>query len=138
MKKKIPLYGNGENIREWIYVKDFCEAIICVAKEGQIGERYNIGSGIRLTNKKIIFKVIKEFTKSLKIKLSKNLIEYVKDRPGHDYKYSINSYKIKSTIKWKPKVSFANGLSFTIKWYFKNTKWINYCRSIYNGKRLGN
>ena len=138
MKKKIPLYGNGENIREWIYVKDFCEAIICVAKEGQIGERYNIGSGIRLTNKKIIFKVIKEFTKSLKIKLSKNLIEYVKDRPGHDYKYSINSYKIKSTIKWKPKLSFRKGLSLTINWYLKNTQWLNYCKSIYNGKRLGN
>jgi dTDP-glucose 4,6-dehydratase len=91
-----------------------------------------------LTNKKIILKVIEEFTNSLKIKHSKNLIEYVKDRPGHDYKYSINSYKIKSTTKWKPKLSFRKGLSLTINWYLKNTQWLNYCKSIYNGKRLGN
>tara|TARA_B110000503_G_scaffold45950_1_gene75074 strand:- start:4627 stop:5649 length:1023 start_codon:yes stop_codon:yes gene_type:complete len=138
MKKKIPIYGDGKNIREWIFVKDFCEAIICVAKKGEVGERYNIGSNIRITNKAIVFKIIKEFQKSLKIKLSNNLVKFVKDRPGHDFRYSINSNKIRSKLKWKPKVNFEKGLSETVSWYLQNIKWLNYCKTIYNGKRLGN
>ncbi len=117
--KNLPLYGNGKNSREWIYVKDHCSALIKVLKKGKIGEFYNIGSNKNLTNVEMVNALIKVADK--KIKLGKNVkIKYVKDRPGHDERYAINSKKIKKNLGWKPKENILQGLDKTFSWYLKN------------------
>lgn len=116
--KKIPVYGDGKNVRDWLYTEDNCEAIDMVLHKGRIGEIYNIGSKNELTN----IYVIKEILKYLNKKES--LITYVKDRPGHDRKYSLSMNKIKKQLGWQPKTSFAKGIKKTIQWYQKNKKWL--------------
>ena len=117
--KKLPIYGKGLNSREWIYVKDHCEALIKVFEKGKIGNFYNIGSNKNVINLDISKKLIK-IAKS-KIKLGKNVkIEFVKDRPGHDVRYALNSSKIIKELKWKPKTNFNSGLKQTFEWYLKN------------------
>ena len=116
-KKPIPIYGKGKNIREWIYVKDHCDAIITIAEKGVIGENYNIGSGIVLNNIQIAKKIISAFKK---ITLKKNIeskIHLVKDRPGHDLRYCLDSSKIRNKLKWKCKSSFNQRLNETVIWY---------------------
>ena len=118
--RTLPVYGTGKNTREWIYVKDNCEAILKVFLKGKYGENYNIGSGIKLKNLDIIQKIFK-IVKRNKIKIGKNAkIVYVKDRPGHDLRYALNSNKIKKEIKWKHKISPYKGLEITFKWYKDN------------------
>ena len=117
--KKLPIYGKGLNSREWIYVKDHCEALIKVFEKGKIGNFYNIGSNKNVINLDISKKLIK-IAKS-KIKLGKNVkIEFVKDRPGHDIRYALNSRKIIKELRWKPKTNFNSGLKQTFEWYLKN------------------
>ena len=117
--KNLPLYGNGKNSREWIYVKDHCEALLKVFKKGKIGEFYNIGSNKNLTNIEIAKNLIKIVGK--KIKIGSNVkIKYVKDRPGHDTRYALNSNKVKKQLNWKPKETFHKGLSKTFSWYLDN------------------
>ena len=117
--KKLPIYGKGLNSREWIYVKDHCEALIKVFEKGKIGNFYNIGSNKNVINLDISKKLIK-IAKS-KIKLGKNVkIEFVKDRPGHDVRYALNSSKIIKELKWKPKTNFSSGLKQTLEWYLNN------------------
>tara|TARA_Y100000294_G_C8562297_1_gene339510 strand:- start:1068 stop:2096 length:1029 start_codon:yes stop_codon:yes gene_type:complete len=117
--KNLPLYGNGKNSREWIYVKDHCEALVKVFKKGKIGEFYNIGSNKNLTNIEIAKNLIKIVGK--KIKIGSNVkIKYVKDRPGHDTRYALNSNKVKKQLNWKPKETFHKGLSKTFSWYLDN------------------
>ena len=117
--KKLPIYGKGLNSREWIYVKDHCEALIKVFEKGKIGNFYNIGSNKNVINLDISKRLIK-IAKS-KIKLGKNVkIEFVKDRPGHDVRYALNSSKIIKELKWKPKTNFNSGLKQTFEWYLKN------------------
>jgi dTDP-glucose 4,6-dehydratase len=115
--ESIPIYGNGKNIREWINVKDHCEALIQISKNGKIGESYNIGSGIKMQNIEIMRKIISIF-KEININ-QKNKINFffVKDRPGHDFRYSLNSSKLKTELKWKCKINFNEGLKDTINWY---------------------
>ena len=116
--RKLPLYGTGKNTREWIYVRDHCAALIKVFKYGKLGEFYNIGSNKNLSNKQIVKFLIK--TANGKIKIGKNVrIKYVKDRPGHDFRYALNSNKIKK-LKWKPKVNIVLGLKMTFSWYLNN------------------
>ena len=118
--KSLPVYGKGKNTREWIYVKDNCEAILKVFLKGKYGENYNIGTGIKLKNINIIKKIFK-IAKKNKIKIGKNAkIIFVKDRPGHDLRYALNSNKIKKKIKWKHKVSSIKGLEETFNWYKNN------------------
>jgi len=118
--KPLPVYGKGKNTREWIYVKDNCEAILKVFLKGKYGENYNIGTGIKLKNINIIKKIFK-IAKKNKIKIGKNAkIIFVKDRPGHDLRYALNSNKIKKKIKWKHKVSSIKGLEETFSWYKNN------------------
>ena len=118
--KPLPVYGKGKNTREWIYVKDNCEAILKVFLKGKYGENYNIGTGIKLKNINIIKKIFK-IAKKNKIKIGKNAkIIFVKDRPGHDLRYALNSNKIKKKIKWKHKVSSIKGLEETFNWYKNN------------------
>jgi len=111
----VPVYGKGNNIRDWLHVTDNCRAIFNVLEKGNIGEIYNVGADNELTNLQI--------TKRLIILLNKdeNLIKFVKDRPGHDLRYSVNSNKIKETLGWKPQIDFLTGLSETVGWY--QNKW---------------
>jgi len=137
-KKSIPVYGKGKNIREWIYVDDYCEALEKIMRKGKIGENYNVGSGFRKTNidlSRLIYKKIKKILPN--IKLNKKIFKKVVDRPGHDLRYAINSQKIKKQLKWKPLVNFSDGIEKTIYWYISNQDWLKYCSKKYKGQRLG-
>jgi dTDP-glucose 4,6-dehydratase len=132
-KKPIPIYGKGTNVREWIYVEDHCKALITVAKKGVIGENYNIGSGIVLNNIQIANKIISIFKEINDNKKIKSKINMVKDRPGHDLRYCLDSSKIEKELQWKYQSSFEERLKETIFWYtkkfrsnyFKNNKFKN-------------
>ena len=114
--KKIPIYGNGKNIRDWIYVKDHCKAIFEILKKGKSGESYNISSNYELKNIEIVEKILELMNKKA------DLIEFVEDRPGHDFRYSLDSSKIHKEIGWKNEMSFEDGINETIKWYEENEK----------------
>lgn len=113
--KFLPLYGDGMNVRDWLFVLDNCEAIDLIFHEGEVGEIYNVASGIEKTNKEITFIILKELNKP------KSLIKYVKDRPGHDKRYSLNCKKIRK-LGWKPRHKFLDAMKKTIRWY-KNNEW---------------
>jgi len=115
--QKIPIYGTGKNIRDWIHVFDHCEGIIKVFEKGKSGESYNIAGHNETSNNIIVKKILEIMGKSSK------LIEYVKDRPGHDFRYSLDSSKIETKLNWKPKHTFEKGLKQTIEWYQKNQNW---------------
>ena len=121
-KKILPVYGNGRQIRDWLYVDDHCNAIIKIFNKGKIGETYNIGGNNEIRNidlvKKICLYLDKYFNKKKKDSFS-NLIKFVKDRPGHDQRYSINSEKLLKELKWKPSYNFDRGLKLTIDWYLR-------------------
>ena len=135
--KSLPLYGKGKNIREWIYVKDNCEALVKIFFKGKFGKSYNIGTGIKLTNIMIVKKLL-DIAKKNKIKIGKKTkINYVVDRPGHDVRYALNSRRIKKEIKWKYKTSINNGLSNTIEWYLKNLDYFKKITRRNISKRLG-
>ena len=114
--KKIPIYGKGENIRDWIYVNDHCEAVLRVLLDGKKGESYNISSDNEIDNLSIVKKILELLGKS------SDLIEFVTDRPGHDLRYSLNSSKIKNSLKWNPKISFDDGIQNTIDWLINNSR----------------
>ena len=117
--KPLPIYGKGLNSREWIYVADHCEALLEVYKKGKIGEFYNIGSNKNVNNIQIC-KTLLNVAKSL-ININTNVkIKFIKDRPGHDLRYALNSNKIKKKLNWKPKIKFINGIKKTLKWYLDN------------------
>jgi dTDP-glucose 4,6-dehydratase len=117
--RPLPIYGRGTNSREWIYVKDHCEALIKVFLKGKIGEFYNIGSNKNMNNLQVTRELLNNSKKL--IKLGNNVkINFVKDRPGHDIRYALNSNKIKKKLGWKPKTKFSEGIKLTIDWYFKN------------------
>lgn len=121
--KKIPIYGDGSQIRDWIYVGDHCDGIDTVLNKGQTGEVYNIGCENEWKNIDIVKLILDELDKP------ETLIEYVKDRPGHDTRYAIDNRKIYSELGWKPKYNFENGIKETIKWYLDNGDWINNIQS---------
>ena len=115
--KKIPLYGTGNNIRDWIFVDDHCDAIFNVLMNGKSGESYNISANNEINNITIVKKILSIMNKS------EDLIEFVEDRPGHDFRYSMNSSKIRNELNWNIKVNFDEGLKKTVDWYFSNRKW---------------
>lgn len=115
--KKLPVYGDGLNVRDWIYVLDHNRAIDLVLENGRAGEVYNIGASTEMKNIDIVKHILKKLNKS------DNLIEYVKDRPGHDRRYAINSSKIRNEIGWEPSFNFGNALEATINWYIENKTW---------------
>ena len=134
--KTLPLYGRGKNSREWIFVDDHCKALFKVFKNGTEGEFYNIGSNINTSNLDIAKKLIKIARK--KIKLGKNVkIKFVKDRPGHDIRYALNSKKILREIKWKSKIKLNEGLENTFNWYLENKKYYTSLKKRDITKRLG-
>ncbi len=117
--KPLTLYGKGKNSREWIFVLDHCEALIKIFKKGKVGEFYNIGSNKNLSNVEVCKNLIA--TSKSKIRLSSKVkIIFVKDRPGHDIRYALNSSKIKKTLKWYPKTNFKKGIKLTFDWYNNN------------------
>ena len=135
--KPLPIYGKGLNSREWIFVKDHCEALIKIFKKGKIGNFYNIGSNKNLTNLKVCEHLI-SVAKKNSILGTKVKINFIKDRPGHDIRYALNSNKIKKELNWKPRINFKEGIKLTFDWYNKNRK---YYKSISKKdilKRLGN
>jgi dTDP-glucose 4,6-dehydratase len=134
--KSLPIYGNGKNSREWIYVKDHCEALFKVFKIGKIGEFYNIGSNKNLNNLEICKALIKVAKNTIKIG-SNVKIEFIKDRPGHDIRYALNSNKILKKLKWKTKTSFEKGLNKTFLWYLNNNKYYKSISKKDIVKRLG-
>ena len=115
----LPIYGKGKNSREWIHVDDHCDALIKVFKKGKIGNFYNIGSNYNLDNISVAKHLIKVSKKYIKIG-RKVKIKFIKDRPGHDLRYAIDSGKIRNSLKWRPKYSFKDGIDKTFLWYLKN------------------
>ena len=117
--RSLPIYGKGNNSREWIYVKDHCEALYKIFLKGKIGEFYNIGSNKNLSNLNVCKELLQTSKNFIKIK-NKVKINFIKDRPGHDFRYALNSNKIKKQLNWKPKTKFKKGLKLTVEWYYKN------------------
>jgi len=115
--KKVPLYGDGMNVRDWLFVEDHCEAIDLIIHNGKIGETYCIGGNSEITNQELTRQILKLMNKG------DEMIEFVKDRPGHDKRYAIDFSKIKKELGWVPKVSFEEGLKRTINWYVNNESW---------------
>jgi dTDP-glucose 4,6-dehydratase len=116
--EKIPVYGAGQNIREWLFVSDCVDAIFRILEKGRAGEIYNIGSGEEKRNIEVVKTILKLLGKK------EDLIKFVKDRLGHDYRYSLNSGKIRKELGWKTKMPFAEGIEETVKWYIENMKWV--------------
>jgi dTDP-glucose 4,6-dehydratase len=115
--RKVPVYGDGKNIREWIHVDDHCDALNLILSKGESGQIYNIGSSFELSNLEITNLILKAFNRG------EESIEYVSDRPGHDYRYSLDYSKAKSKLGYSPKIDFVNGLRKTVNWYLENQTW---------------
>ena len=126
--KTLPVYGDGMQVRDWLHVKDHCLAIATVLHKGKVGEVYNIGGNNEKANIEIVKLILKELGKT------ESLIEYVKDRPGHDRRYAIDNSKITSELDWSPSYTFEQGMKETIEWYLNNKEWINHIVSGYYEK----
>lgn len=113
----IPIYGSGQNVRDWIYVRDHCEAIATVLEKGSAGEVYNVSAGNEISNVEVAKKILGLLQKP------ESLISFVEDRPGHDTRYSLDSAKIKNALNWQPTCSFEASLESTVKWYLENEHW---------------
>jgi len=140
-KKSLPIYGKGQNIRDWLYVEDHCDAIYSVLTNGVVGETYNIGGNNEIRNIDIV-KTICDVLDELRPRKNGNsydgLITYVKDRPGHDFRYAIDASKITNDIGWVPKETFETGIRKTIQWYLNNENWWRRIQDgTYNQERLG-
>ena len=123
-KKDLPIYGDGLNVRDWLYVKDHCKAIDMVLKKGVIGQVYNIGGHNERTNITIVKTIIKYLNENVDKTITENLIKFVEDRKGHDRRYGIDPSKIKKEIGWQPETNFEVGIKKTINWYLQNQHWL--------------
>jgi dTDP-glucose 4,6-dehydratase len=147
--KPLPVYGDGKNVRDWLYVEDHCDGILLALKRGRVGGKYNIGGRNEHTNIEIVKNVCAIVEKQFPAKKNnalisrgflsyKELVKFVPDRPGHDRRYAIDAGKIRRELGWKPRFDFAKGLAHTVRWYLDNAKW---CRTVQSGKygreRLG-
>ncbi len=135
--EQIPIYSKGENVRDWIFAEDHCNAIDKIIRSGRAGEIYNIGANNERSNLEIVSTVLE------KLKKPKSLISFVKDRPGHDLRYAVNSSKIQQELGWRAETDFSDGLEKTIEWYIQNEKWTysivtkeyeNYFNKIYGSR----
>ena len=137
-KKKLPVYGKGNNIRDWLHVFDHCSAIDSIIKNGKSSSSYMIGGNCEKTNLDIVKMICDIFDKKFSNFKHKNLIKFVDDRPGHDYRYAVDYSKIKNELKWEPEISFEKGLASTVDWYLKNDFWWKKIQHTkYNQQRLG-
>ena len=137
----LPIYGEGLNIRDWLFVEDHYDAIYSVLQNGTIGETYNIGGNNEISNIDIvntICSILDELKPRSGGKSYNNLITFVADRPGHDFRYAIDATKINNTLGWSPKETFASGIRKTIQWYLDNESWWRKIQDgTYNQERLG-
>jgi len=117
MGMKVPIYGSGKSVRDWIYVIDYCEALELVLEKGKTGEIYNISAGNEVDNLTLVKKILRLMGKD------EDLIEFVEDRPGHDTRYSLDSSKIRKELNWRPRHSFEEALKETVNWYLANESW---------------
>jgi dTDP-glucose 4,6-dehydratase len=125
--KSLPVYGDGKNVRDWLYVGDHCEAVRTVLARGTPGETYNLGGRNEKTNIEVvetICSILDELCSADPVLPHRKLITYVKDRPGHDRRYAIDASKIERELGWKPRETFETGLRKTVEWYLNNTEWI--------------
>lgn len=130
--KPLPVYGDGKNVRDWLFVEDHCSAIRTVLAKGKVGETYNVGGSSERQNIEVvtaICDILDELRPDSKLGSRRNLITYVKDRPGHDRRYAINAEKITSELGWKPSQLFEGGIRSTIEWYLDNMGWVDDVRS---------
>ena len=135
--KPLPIYGKGKNSREWIYVIDHCEALLKIFFNGKIGDSYNVGSNENINNVNLTKKLLK-IAKNKSLKIGKKVkIIFVKDRPGHDFRYALNSNKILKKLRWKAKISLHEGLSQTLDWYINNKSFFNSASKKLHINRLG-
>lgn len=121
--KKLPIYGDGLNIRDWLHVDDHCAALDLVLDKGRVGEVYNIGGHNERTNIFIVKKIIETLSKKYSDQISEELIQYVADRKGHDRRYAIDPQKIKDELGWEPSIFFEEGIEMTIDWYLNHQEW---------------
>ncbi len=135
--KELPIYAKGKNSREWIHVYDHCEALLTLYLKGKPGESYNVGSGINYKNVDLVKKILR-ICRTIKIDIGKKVkIKFVKDRPGHDFRYALNSKKISAKLKWKSKIKFNEGLKSTVEWYLKNKSFLKLFSKTKYEQRLG-
>jgi dTDP-glucose 4,6-dehydratase len=136
----LPVYGDGKNIRDWLYVEDHCRAIECVIAKGQIGEVYNVGGNEEKQNIEVV-NTLCDILDDLRPQVGKSrrdLITYVRDRPGHDQRYAIDSSKLQNNLGWQPQESFNSGIAKTVQWYLNNKQWSDrVLDGSYKGQRLG-
>jgi dTDP-glucose 4,6-dehydratase len=141
--KPLPVYGDGQQIRDWLYVEDHAEALLNVIKNGKSGETYNIGGNNEITNLEVIKAICDLLDELLPLKKTelnsyRDLIKFVKDRPGHDRRYAIDSSKIQNELNWSPKETFQTGLKKTVSWYLDNKIWYeDILNESYKLERLG-
>jgi len=139
--KPLPVYGKGENVRDWLYVDDHAEALILVAERGKVGESYNIGGRNEHKNIDVVRRIcalVDDLAPDRTIGKREQLITFVTDRPGHDMRYAIDASKIERELGWRPRETFDTGLSKTVRWYLDNRRWWERVRSgVYRGERLG-
>jgi dTDP-glucose 4,6-dehydratase len=140
-RKPLPVYGNGEQVRDWLFVEDHARALILIAGQGRVGESYNIGGNSERTNIEVvraICSLMDDMMPDRKAEKHEALIKYVVDRPGHDRRYAIDASKIRAEFAWAPRESFESGLAQTVRWYLDNRDWWERIRSGgYRGERLG-
>jgi dTDP-glucose 4,6-dehydratase len=128
----LPVYGDGLNIRDWLYVEDHCEALDLVLRKGKPGETYNIGGSCEKTNIEIVetlCALLDELVPQSRQVPHSKLITFVKDRPGHDRRYSVDCSRIERELGWRAKETFETGLGKTIRWYMENTQWVESVKS---------
>jgi dTDP-glucose 4,6-dehydratase len=138
--RQLPVYGDGSNIRDWLFVDDHAEALFRIVTNGMIGEKYNIGGDAERTNLQVVHAICDTLDDILPDRNGsrRRLIKFVTDRPGHDFRYAIDHDKVTRELTWQPSVSFEQGLRQTIEWYLKNESWWGPIRSgVYSGARLG-
>ena len=135
--KALPIYAKGKNSREWIHVNDHCEALFVLYLKGNKGESYNVGTGVNLSNIVLVKKILK-ICKLKRLTIGqKTKIKFVRDRPGHDFRYALDSKKMLKKLKWKPKIDFNNGLKQTVEWYLNNKSFLKKISKKNYEKRLG-
>ena len=141
-KEKLPVYGKGDNIRDWLYVDDHAHALCKILFEGRIGENYNVGGNAEVSNLDVvrgICRLLDELSPMANMSKHEEQIEFVLDRPGHDFRYAIDSTKIRNELGWRPIETFETGLRRTVEWYLSNSDWWKPILSgEYRGERLGN
>ena len=128
--KALPVYGNGRNVRDWLYVEDHCEAIWTIMMQGRSGETYNVGGNSEMENIAVVEMICAILDRILQQPRSlRELITFVKDRPGHDWRYAIDSSKLQKDLGWSPRESFPSGIERTVRWYMENSSWIKSVKS---------